>query len=171
MRPRTKGGYILFEAIVAMALLSMGIVAIHGSMRQTVKVRGRARDFTQARFLLEQVLSEAELQPILVEGTASGTFPDELSRFQWKRTVSKVELPVPQLPFDAETPDVPLDILGMPIASLAPEEVELDVEYIGKLEVVISWTRLGDSFEAKLESLFNPDRLYIPEEHAEDQDI
>lgn len=75
MSSRARYGYIMVETVVAMGLLSTGMVVIHGAIRQTIIARGQAQDFTVARFLLEEIAAEKELQPELVEGSGQGNFP------------------------------------------------------------------------------------------------
>ncbi|MCX5758208.1 MAG: hypothetical protein NTU83_06820, partial [Candidatus Hydrogenedentes bacterium] len=91
-------GYILFEALMALSLLSMSLIVIHNGLRQTILVREQARDYTQARFLLENVMAKVELQPLLTQATDSGGFQGELSRFHWTWKVSKVDIPPPPFP-------------------------------------------------------------------------
>lgn len=144
-----RGGYILFETVVAMAVLSLSMVAIHSAIRQAVLTRGQAQDYTTARFLLEKVTAEKELQPELAEGKEEGDFEGELSRFSYKWEISKVEVPMPPIP-----PDI-------------PEEQRKSLEkmfkgYMGKLSVRISWTRAGQPFEVLGETLFKPEKLWLP---------
>ena len=59
MRNATTFGYVMVETVVAMGLLSVSMVAIHGAVRQTVIARGQAQDYTIARFLLEEIVAKA----------------------------------------------------------------------------------------------------------------
>ena len=150
-RPRSRNlGYILFETLVAMTLLSIGLIAINRAMRETILVRGVSRDHTQARFLLEDLIGNLELQPELNETSGSGRFEGELSRFSYKWAVSKVEVPEPPLP-----PDMP------------PEEAEkfkLSAPYLAKIEATVSWQRSGRSYEQTAQTLWTPEKLFVPEE-------
>ena len=94
--PSRRRGYILVETIVAMALLSAGMVAIQGGLRQAVLVRGQARDYTQARFLMDGLIADLSLQPEHVQGSKSGRFSGEYDRFSYTWTISRVDVPVPQ---------------------------------------------------------------------------
>jgi len=145
---RQKGGYILFETVIAMVVLSVGIVVINNAIRQAVITRGIARDYTQARFLLEQIVAEAELQPQLVESTQSGIFDGDLSRFSWTRAVTRVGLPAP--------PPLPDQPLAQPPKLPAP--------YMTKITATVSWTRSGQPYSATIETLWGPEKLWLPEE-------
>ncbi|UCC16519.1 MAG: hypothetical protein JSU58_09150, partial [Dehalococcoidales bacterium] len=65
-------------------MLSIGLVAVNRAFGEALLVRAQARDYTQARFLLEERMGELELQPVLAEGTASGNFGKEFPRFRWE---------------------------------------------------------------------------------------
>ena len=136
---------------MALSLLSIGLITIHGALRQTIQVRGQARDCTQVRFLLESIIAHVELQPILVEGSDSGTFEEgDLSRFAWSWKVSKVEVPLPPFP-----PDIPPEVAA---------NFQLPAPYLTKIEAKVSWTRSGKKFEERAETLANPAKLFIPKE-------
>ena len=150
VRGGKSGGYILFETMVAMVLLSVGLIAINRAMRETIVVRGQARDYTEARFLIEETISMLELQPQLVEASKSGRFEGEHARFTYKWQVSKVDVPEPELPADAP-----------------PEETEkfkLAARYLAKIEATVSWERFGRKYEQTAQTLWTPEKLFIPEE-------
>ena len=146
-----RSGWILVETLVALMMLSIGGVAVNRAMQEALVTRAMARDFTEARFLVEQVMSEIELQPVLVEGASkSGDFGDEHPRFSYRWDVSIVELPQPELP---------------PLATATiVQPLELPVQYLGKIRVTISWTRVGRAFERSAETLVAPERIYTEED-------
>ena len=153
MTPRSRvhaRGYILLECLVALSLLSMGAFVMQRAMREAFFAHGVARDFTQARFLLEDVVANIELQPMLLEGSDSGQFPDDFSRFRWEWAVSKVEIPLPPLP-----PDLPPEIA---------EDIELNVPYLAKIEATVSWKRRGKAYEKTIETLWRKEKIFVPEE-------
>lgn len=147
---RFTRGYILLEAVIAMALLSVGIIAIQGSLRQAVIVRGQATDYTQARFLLDEIMGKYELQPMLVEGSDSGVCKAPYSRFKWKSKVTKVEVPMPPIP-----PSIPPD---------KAEKLKLDAGYLAKIEATVTWQRNKRDFSERAETLWSPEKLFVPEE-------
>ena len=140
---RAHLGYILAELLVALAVLSIGVLAVNRALRETVVTRGQARDFTHARFLLEQIVGNLELQPLLKEETRSGTFDGEFSRFSWTYTVSRVDVaaPVGQVSPTAEPP------AAYPATQL------------GKIAATVQWTRAGTPFERRVETLVEAERL------------
>ncbi|MBI4560128.1 MAG: hypothetical protein HY706_21245 [Candidatus Hydrogenedentes bacterium] len=142
-RPTTIRGYILVEAMVAMVVLSLGILALRSAQQQTTLARGQARDYTQARFLLERLIAELEILPILREGASSGVFEGDFSRFRWSRTVSRVSLP------------------GMepPVQLLPGMMVQAPDAFVGKITATVFWTRSGQEFQETVETLVAPAKL------------
>ena len=138
--------------MIAMMVLSVGMIGINRAMQQTIIVRGQARDITQARFLLEETIAMLELQPQLVEATGAGQFEGKNSRFSYKWQVSKVDVPEPPIP-----PDLP------------PEEVEkfkLSAPYLAKIEATISWERSWRQYEQTAQTLLTPEKLFVPKEET-----
>lgn len=160
-RARTAAhGYILFEALIALTVLSVTIYVIQDGIRQAVIARGHAQDFTQARFLLEDLVNQLQLQPLVKEESKSGHFPGENKRFSWEYRISKVDLPLPPRP---PRPPRPAGYKGQPgYANEPPEEPELPVPFLGKIEVTIAWTRSGTPFEVSAQTIFAPERLWLP---------
>ncbi|MFP4499615.1 MAG: hypothetical protein ACLFTT_01320 [Candidatus Hydrogenedentota bacterium] len=153
---RKRGGYILFETIVALGVLSVSIFTIYQGTRQALFLRARAEDFTTAQFLLEQVLEKQLLQYQLTESRGRGRFPGADRRFSYTWEISKVEVPLPPLP------------------QQLPEEararfLEQYKRFMGKLSVVISWRRSGMDYEIKAEELMPPEQIWLPEAVQEQQ--
>ncbi len=93
-----KDGYIFVETVVAMGVLSISMLVIQGAVRQAIITRGQAQDYTTARFLLKQVAAEVELQPELVASSDSGRFKKPNERFGYEWELTKVEVPIPEIP-------------------------------------------------------------------------
>ena len=144
-------GYLLVETAVALVLLSMGAYVIHGTIQQALVTRGQAQDYTQARFLIEQVMSQIELQPRTVEGTQSGQFTGAYSRFSWSSEVSRVDIPKPEPPGN------------LPEGWVAPAtELEYPVPYLMHAKVTLKWQRAGEAYSEFAETLFNSAKLWQP---------
>lgn len=148
---RATAGYILFESLVAMGLLSICMLAIYTSMRESALTRGLAEDYTTARFLMEQVALDQEIQIQVAEGEGSGGFeaPDDRFSYAWK--ISKVEVPMEALPMNL------------------PENQRRDMEekvkrFLGKLAVTIHWARAGVDHSVTGETLLRPGQLWMPVE-------
>ena len=143
-------GYIFVETVVAMGLLSVSMLVIQGAVRQAIITRGQAQDFTTARFLLEEVMAERELQPEMPEGSGSGRFDPPNARFAYEWELSKVKVPRPQMPPD-----------------LSKDEIEqfkkMFKGYMGKLVATVRWSRAGQEREAVGETLLKPEQLWLPE--------
>jgi len=138
-----------------MALLSVGIIGIQRAMQQAILTRGQARDYTEARFLLEEAMATVELQPILHSGKGPTGHSDDggedgRPRFEWKTEVTRIDLPEPELPAD-----MPED---------QRREFKLSARYLAKITATVTWTRRGEHYEETFETLWSPEKLYVPEE-------
>lgn len=153
-RPRGaqhRGGYILVETMVALVLLALGSWAIHGTIRQAILARGQAQDYTQARFLLEEVVAKLEMQPLLQLRSSKGSFPGELNRFSWEYVVRMVNVPRPAAPPAGGQ------------SQRGNQSFEYPVEYLAHVHATVSWTRAGREFSESFETLFRPDKLWVPD--------
>ncbi len=151
-RDKTIFGYILFEAVFSMAVLSIAGLTFQSALQQAILTRGQAIDYTTAKFLLEQINSEIELQPQHIEGSKSGTFPEPYNRFSYEWKIQKIPVPKPQLP------------------SQLPPQLRENLEkmfrdYMAKVDIWIRWHRAGMKFEVHAQNLFQPEKLWIPEEY------
>ncbi len=146
---RRRTGYILVEAMVAMGLLSLGMLSINTGLRQAVLVRGETEDLTLARFMLEEIMTDLEMQPELRESSGSGRFPGEQSRFRYEWEVRRVSIPRPTLPSDATEADI----------TRFEEQFK---DFMGSVTVIIRWTRAGNEYEVVGETLLRPEQLWTP---------
>lgn len=141
-------GYILVEAVVALVLLSVGAYAVHGTIRQAVLTRGQAEDYTQARFLLEQVIAGVQIQPRIKEETKEGVFPEPHGRFRWETSIERIDLPIPAR------------------ASASDFEYPRGLDYLARIRATVYWERSGQPFSESYETLVSPGKLYQPPEPA-----
>jgi len=151
-------GYILIETLTAMALLSASILTINGAMRQAAITNALARDYTHARFVLEQVVGSAELKQIAGPTAHSGHFGGELAHYAWEYEIELIEMPAPQVSFDFNNPahrEMAERLLN------EHGQLELPVHYIPKITATVYWTRGGQEFSETVETLMDPDRLYV----------
>ncbi|HRI89633.1 MAG TPA: hypothetical protein PK869_15275 [Candidatus Hydrogenedentes bacterium] len=148
MRAGRKDGWVLMETVVAMVLLSVGLLAINRAMRESIATRALARDYTVARFLLEEKMGELEIQTVHQDGASSaGDFGDDHPRFTYSWNVSRVDMPTPEVP-----PELQPFLVDVP---------ELPEPYLGRISVTISWTRAGRDFSTTAETLVSSARLIV----------
>ena len=146
MKPRQ--GYILFEAVAALAVLSIGVAGIQQGFRQALLFRATAEDYTRAACLIDQLFAEVETQPLLVEMTEEGQFPAPNARFSWSKKIELAAVPLQGLP-----PEFPADIRT---------QFEVDSGVLGRVTVTVKWTRLGETFERAAVTLLPPGRMWRP---------
>ena len=170
MNPRRRSyrcGYILFEAIVAMALLSAGLLAIHGALRQTVMVRGVARDYTMARFLLQSLMSEIQMQPVLRAAEGSGRCDPPNERFSYEWRIERVQVPWPPVNEKPRDPEIRMDAMGN-ITMVDPPTFDLPEPFMGRISVTLHWVRGGREFSRTIETLAANHRMWVPDsEHGQ----
>ena len=156
-------GYILFETLAALTVLSVGAVAVNRALYEVMLTRALARDYTQVRFLLEELTAAPELKFQVVESVEQGRFGGDLARFEWVRTIERAPIPLPELPSD--------------LPEYLREELEERQAYCGKVSVTVRWTRAGQTFERTAVTLIPPSRIWLPDvknpyprygEHEED---
>ena len=145
---RRVRGYVLLEAIGAIAVLSVGIVGVQEGMRQAVLTRAQARDYTQARFMLEELVSQLQVRPQLATGKNSGDYGENYPRFRWSYNVTRIDLPQTDVPVSTRMgPD------GQPIP------LKLPVKFMGCIDVTVSWTLQGVKYTRSTRTLCQPERL------------
>mgnify|MGYP000851158819 CR=1 FL=1 len=146
---RATPGYILLESIVSMALLSVCMLAIYGGMRDATNMRGLTEDFTTARFLLEAVVAEHELQQEVVEDSGRGRFDPPHERFSYSWEITRIELPMPALPANM-------------LERQRQQLLSQFKRHLGRLAVTIQWERAGLEHEVAGETLLAPGQLWTP---------
>lgn len=144
-----RRGYILVEAVTAMAILSIAAVTVQRAVQTAVQARGLARDYTSAEFLLERISADCTLEPRIAAGEVhEGTFPAPWDRFSYRWMLEKIELPLPELP-GAPSPEQ--------TAALASKVVD----HMGKLHIEIAWVRGGEPFSVAADTLLSPEQTWI----------
>lgn len=151
-----RHGYIMVETTVAIVILGVSAITIHGVIREAIRTRAQVQDYTHVRFLLEEFIAEKELQPILFEDQGRGTFDDGTGRFTYSYSVTPVEVPIPDFP----TPQVPPDV------QIPPFEYEDHATFLVRVSVTASWTRGESEFEETMELLLPQKRFVAPEQQS-----
>lgn len=132
-----------------MGLLALVGLAMQEALRQTILTRGQAQDYTTARFLLERIHAEIELQPQHIKEEKEGQFPAPYDRFSYHWKISKVDIPKPTFP--AEVPKELREYLEKQFK-----------DYMAKVDIWIRWQRAGHTFEIHAQDLFQPEKLWLP---------
>ncbi|GMW02735.1 MAG: hypothetical protein AMXMBFR84_38710 [Candidatus Hydrogenedentota bacterium] len=144
-----RGGWILLETLVALAVLSIGIIAVNRALGQALVSRALARDYTEASFHLQDVMGRLRLEPkIAVDTSGKGVCSDSDGRFHYTWSVDRV-------PFDPP-----------PIMQTLPPhlgQINLPVRFLGRLRVTVTWTRQGRPYELTAETLVQPERIWTRE--------
>ena len=148
---RRRRGYVLFETLVAMTLLSISMISIQRVIQQAVLMRGLAQDYTTVRFLIEGVVADLELQQQIAVGQESGKFEGMHKRFSYAIDITEIEVPRPELP-----------------SSIPPEERErlarLYNGMIPHVRVEVSWQRGGNEYVEVAETIYDERKLWRPPE-------
>jgi hypothetical protein len=152
-RRRNECGYILLEAAIALVLLTVGAYAVHGALRQAILTRGQAQDYTAAKFLLEQVISDIEFQPFIAPEKKEGRFEGEYDRFSWTAEVNTIDIPKPEVRLNPEAE-----------GDLDPEALKLQTPALAHVIATIAWQRGGQTFTETMETLFDYQKLWIEKE-------
>ena len=152
-----RRGYILLESVVAMGVLSVGIVGINASLRQVLLTRALAEDFTRVRFYLDELVAAAELRYPVTSTEESGSYGEE-SRFRWSRKIELYPIPIPPLPVE-----------------LALEEaldLQQTVGQIAKVTVRVDWTRMGSPYSRRTVSFLPAEQVFVfPDEALMPEEI
>lgn len=85
MRARSEAGFTLVEVLVALAIMSVGLIGILALQRGAVSASGYSRRATEAAILAEDKLEELRTTPLLVADDAdrvdAAGVPTELGPF------------------------------------------------------------------------------------------
>ena len=158
-RRASEGGYILLEALVALTLLGVISYSIHGTFQQALMTRGQAQDYTRVRFLLEKVVADQQLQPLVVERADDGFFDGEGNdRFWWEYKIKKIRLPKPPEPTTPPPRGRSHPVFRYP----------LDGGFLVHIVATVSWRRGGRDFSESIETLFSPQKLWQSKEEEEE---
>ena len=85
-------GFMLLEAMVALAILSIGIVTVMQSFSSALRVSKSSYNSTIATFLAQSKLSDLEREDSWTKENLSGDFGKAYPNFKWEAEVSPVEL-------------------------------------------------------------------------------
>ena len=152
MNTMNARGYMLLETTVAIVVLGIVSLAIHGVTRQAVQTRAQSQDYTRVAFLMEDYIAKLEMEPKLVEGLREGVFEAEGRRFSYTCTIQPHTLP-PLIINTSQDPATPtMETFSYPT----------DSSFLVHVALTVRWTRGTIPFEETMETLLPPEKLFIP---------
>ena len=87
-----KRGFTLLEVLIALAVISIVLVAVISLQGQTIGMYESVRFYSQAPFLAQSKLSQAALDPRAISDGESGDFGKAHPGYTWQVQVSENEL-------------------------------------------------------------------------------
>jgi general secretion pathway protein I len=90
--PRFSDGFTLLEVMIAVAILSMALVAALGSQSQSVSLATEAKFTTTASFLAQSKMAELETKKPTDLYSGSGDFGEDFPGYRWNVDVTNGEL-------------------------------------------------------------------------------
>ena len=147
-------GYMLLETTVAILILGIVAIGIHGATQQAIQTRGQSQDFTQVRFLMEDYMAKLTLQRQVMEEFREGVFDQDEGRFSYECTIRPVVIPPPLIPSTQDSSTL------ISLEGAYPE----DSSFMVHIALTVKWTRGTIPFEETIETLLHPNQLYIPED-------
>lgn len=85
-------GFLLFELVLSVIVLSISLTVISRSFIQTLTARQTSKRFFQAGLLIERKILELN-QASFSEGKEEGTFEEFGGLFRWAVTTKEIEAP------------------------------------------------------------------------------
>lgn len=151
-RARNTAGYILIETTVAVVVLGISAITIHGVIRQAIQTRGQVQDYTHVRLLMEDYMARLELQPYVFAEEGDGVFEEGEGRFKYSYVIEAIDVPEPVLPLPRGTID----------GNVAPFKYQAGASKLIRVAITTRWSRGQMDFEETLETLLPQGRLYVP---------
>lgn len=136
-------GFMLLEAMVALAILSVGIVTVMQSFSSALRVSKTGYNSTIATFLAQSKLSDLEREGSWTKENLSGDFGKVYPNFKWEAEVSPVEL-------DKLIPENLRVKTGE-----EKEEGEGNKQEVNLLNLTVSWIERGVEEEAVFATYIN----------------
>jgi len=84
-------GFTLLEVLVALAILSIALVALFSQQAASIDRGNEARIITKATFLAQERMTGLLTQERLRVGEEEGEVPDSIPPFQWRTVVEDAE--------------------------------------------------------------------------------
>jgi len=88
---RAAGGFSLLEIVVAMALISIALLAVSRLQSRNMDLQWEARFLTTARYLAQDRIARIEALAQPEPGTASGAFGEDFPGYGYREEITAVE--------------------------------------------------------------------------------
>ena len=96
-----EGAFTLLEIMVALAIISVAVVALLSLGNRSIGVQGRLQHLTQATLLAQQKMAESELQArqggVGQLADSNGTFAEPFANYRWEIAIDDTPLPTVQM--------------------------------------------------------------------------
>lgn len=153
MKARASG-FTLVEIMIALAILSIGLVSLYAAQGNSLRASGQAEQVQTASLLARQLMTSKMLE--IEQGMEKGSFPEDkteetgefdapFDRYRWEFVVRKVEIPL------AGQPEVPEEGAGS--ANQAPASAQQSLaqmvtkkisENVREITLKVIWEDLGE---------------------------
>ena len=127
-----SSGFTLLEIMVALAILSLGIVTVLELLAGSLNIGVKASRHTQAAIYAQNIMDRAFAQTMLEDGEERGEFPDGYS---WVARVQEVRLDDTSSRFQSNRPN------------------QLDFFHLKEIAVQIAWEENGGAKTFTVRSL------------------
>jgi prepilin-type N-terminal cleavage/methylation domain-containing protein len=103
MKSRNSKGFTLVEIMIAIAILSVGLLSIYTAQGNSLRASGNAERIQTAAMLARQIMTQKmiEVEKNMQKGTFppdkeedTGEFEAPLDQYRWEYSVRKVEIPI-----------------------------------------------------------------------------
>ena len=159
-------GFFLLEVMVAVAILSIGLVVIIESFSLSLRATNSAYNLSTATLLAQKIVSEVRSGEYPDEGETSGDFGEDWPQFRWK--LNSVSIPLSDLhPLEdraVETEEA--DLMKVTISVFWKDrggQRDLKVTtYLARREWELATGREDEEFEEEYD-LFNEGERFYPD--------
>lgn len=96
--PAQHSGFTLLEIMIALAIISIALVALLGLANRAIGVHDRLHRVTQATLLAQQMMAETEVRAqhgTLAKNDSAGVFSDPYGEYRW--TIAYADTPLPSV--------------------------------------------------------------------------
>jgi len=132
----TEKGFTLLEVMVAVAILSLGLVIVIQSFSISLRAAETSLNLSKAALLAQRKLSEVELENFSFESLDSGDFGEDYPGFSWETEIIPIEVKEEDIWQKAEEDEETAEVLP---------EVDLeDTPFLYQATITIFWQERGD---------------------------